>query len=221
MSEYGGSVDGGSKRIVTWLFNPFHYVAGGEALAVGAAILVITSLACMASHTHLDGVLDVHPGTPLPAPGWFYLIEGPVDWLSISAVLLALGKLASRSRVRTIDVFGTQALARAPYAVLAVVFCLPGIESTTNRVLSALMRQAAGNNPLASVSALDLTVFLTINVLVLAMLVWLIALMYRAFAVSCNMKGGKAIALFIAGLTVAEIVSKIVLSAVYGVADIQ
>jgi hypothetical protein len=203
------------------LFNPFHYVAGGEAMAVGAAILAITSLACISSRTHLDGVLDVHPGSSLPAPSWFYFVEGPLDWLSISAVLLALGKLASRSRVRTIDVFGTQAMARAPYAVLAVVFCVPGLESTTNRGLSALMRQAAGNNPLASVNALDLTVFLTINVLVLAMLVWLIALMYRAFAVSCNLRGGKAVALFIAGLMSAEIVSKLVLSAVYGAANVQ
>jgi hypothetical protein len=39
------------------------------------------------------------------------------------------------------------------------------------------------------------------------MLVWMVALMYRAYSVSCNTKGGKAIGSFIAALIIAEILS--------------
>jgi hypothetical protein len=37
----------------------------------------------------------------------------------------------------------------------------------------------------------------------------MVALMYKAFSVSCNVKGGKAIGTFIGGLLLAEIISKI------------
>ena len=58
-------------------------------------------------------------------------------------------------------------------------------------------------------SAVDLAVFGAMVLIGLAMLVWMVALMYRAFAVSCNVSGGKAIGVFIGLLTVGEIVSKI------------
>ena len=44
---------------------------------------------------------------------------------------------------------------------------------------------------------------------ILVALIWMIYLMYRAFSVSCNLKGGKAVVLFIAALIAAEVISKI------------
>ena len=42
----------------------------------------------------------------------------------------------------------------------------------------------------------------------LLLLCWEVALMYKSYSVSCNVKGGKAIGTFIAGLLLAEILSK-------------
>ena len=42
----------------------------------------------------------------------------------------------------------------------------------------------------------------------------MVALMYKSFSVSCNVKGGKAIGIFVAGLLVAEVLSKLCLSLV-------
>jgi hypothetical protein len=42
-------------------------------------------------------------------------------------------------------------------------------------------------------------------------LCWMVALMYKSFSVSCNVKGGKAIGTFVAGLIIAEILSKLAL----------
>jgi len=43
----------------------------------------------------------------------------------------------------------------------------------------------------------------------IVLLCWMVALMYKSYSVSCNVRGGKAIGTFIAGLLLAEILSKI------------
>jgi len=43
------------------------------------------------------------------------------------------------------------------------------------------------------------------------MIIWMVALMYRAYAVSCNVSGGKAAGVFITALILGEVVSKIIL----------
>jgi hypothetical protein len=45
----------------------------------------------------------------------------------------------------------------------------------------------------------------------LLFVVWMVALMYHSFTVSCNLKGGKATLAFIAALLLAEALSKAVL----------
>ena len=47
-----------------------------------------------------------------------------------------------------------------------------------------------------------------------ALLCWTVVLMYKAYSVSCNIKGAKAIVSFIIGLIIAEVLSKVALSGV-------
>lgn len=94
-----------------WLFRPFVWVAGGRALGLGLVAIVMAAALGYLGHTHFDGVVDVHSGRP--APGWVFLVEGLVDWLILSVVLYALGRLLARP-FRAVDLFGTQALARWP-----------------------------------------------------------------------------------------------------------
>ncbi len=50
--------------------------------------------------------------------------------------------------------------------------------------------------------------FILAVILMILILVWTVTLMYRAYSVSCNVRGGKAIGTFIVGLLLAEISSK-------------
>ena len=213
----GNDTGAGSTRadLVRWVFNPFHYIAGPQALGLGIAILAVTAAICMASGSHLDGVLDFHTGAV--APWWVYWVEGPIDWLVLSVLLWAGGKLVSTSRVRAVDVFGTQALARYPYALLALVFLAPPVRAAMERVMVAMMLAATGGSAsmFAGVSTFDVVVFFSAMALVFGMLVWMIALMYRGFAVSCNLSGVKGAVLFAVLLLCAEVLSKVGLIAVY------
>jgi len=198
--------------VCTWLFNPFHYVAGLTALGLGLAAVVAASLVGALSHTHFDGVLDVHMGAV--APLWVFVAEGLIDWLAMGVLLFLGGMLISRSRPRAVDVFGTQALARAP--MVAVAFCglLPGNQRYTAYLVSKLTPNAAE----VAAAPGDVAVFAIAAVVMLAMLVWMVALMYRAFAVSCNVRGGKAIGVFIAAILLAEALSKVAILALFAVA---
>jgi len=202
------------RSIGRWLFNPFHYVAGGRALLVGLAAVLVTGLVGYLSKTHFDGVLDVHTG--LAAPLWLFLFEGLLDWIVMGALLVIAGKVISKSRVRVLDVFGTQALARTPALVTALFALLPGYQRFTAHALAQLDTRF----PDVQTTASDNVAFAVTALVMVVMIVWMVALMYRAFSVSCNVTGGKAIGFFIAAIVLGEVISKVVLIVVFSAAAI-
>ncbi len=190
----------GKDLVLTWLFNPFHFVAGGKALAIGLAGIVAASLVGSVSNSHFDGVLDFHTGAP--APLWLFLLEGIVDWLAMAVPLLVAGLLLSKSRVRIVDVLGTQALARFPMILTAEAGLLSFYPGFSRQVI----RLMHGN---LEVVPLDLAVFAFFGLITIVVIVWTIALMYRAFAVACNLHGAKAAVPFVLAILVAETCSKV------------
>ena len=184
-----------------WLFNPFYYVAGGKSLTIGIIILLMTGLLGYIGKFRFDGLLDFHMGSLKP-PLWLSIIENLLSWLVLSLLLLSVGMLLSKSRVRIIDVFGTQALARFPYLIVAFAALIPGTHEFARSLASGRIPHAFST---------DLMVFAITALLSLIMLVWMVALMYRAFATSFNVSGDKAIVLFIISIIIGEIVSKIIL----------
>lgn len=190
----------GKDRILTWLFNPFHFIAGGPALALGLLVILGAGLAASVSNSHFDGVLDFHTG--LPVPIGTVVLEGLIDWLALAVPLLVAGLLLSKSRIRVVDVLGTQALARIPTVFTAEVGLLtffPGF----GRQMARLMQ---GN---LEVVPLDMALIAVLGIVTVVMMVWMIALMYRAFTVACNVHGGKAAIAFVCALLLGEVLSKI------------
>jgi len=192
------------KRILRqWLFNPFQFIAGSGALLLGLIVMLASAFLGSLSNTHFDGVLDVHSGTT--APLWFFLTEVLIDWLCISIVLLIAALFVSRSSFRVVDVFGTQALARAPYLISALALLPEGSIRFTNYLVSKITQQV----PAEAIKSTDILFFAAGIIVVVLMIIWMVVLMYRAYAISCNVKGGKAVSSFIAGLIIAEMLSKL------------
>ena len=178
----------------TWLFNPFHYLAGGPALAWGLACIVLTAWLGGAFDYRYTGTLSFQLSTPTPI--WLAITQGLTAWIVPSALLYLAGHGLSRSRIRLIDVFGTQALARAPGLLVAIIVVSPPFRDLTN----ALIAQGVSQFSVAQLAAL--TAVATVMVLVL---IWIVLLMYRAFAVSCNVTGGWAITVFVVAIALSEV----------------
>jgi len=190
------------RTFAQWLFNPFKFIAGYQALLIGLAAILLASLIGSLSNTHFDGVLDVHTG--LQAPLWFFLSEGLINWISLVIPLFFFGLIVSRSSFRTIDVIGTQALARWPYLITAVVM----LPDANRKVLEYLTAKYTQSHTVIPIDPTDIAIFAAAMLLTVLMIIWMVALMYRAYAVSCNIRGPKAIATFIISLIGAEVLSK-------------
>ncbi len=193
-------------RAWEWLFQPFRYVAGGTALALGLAAIVVTGLVGAVSATHLDGVLDLHTGRP--APWWVFPLEGVIDWLALALLLLLLGKLVTRTAFRARDLLGTQALARAPMLLPVIAALLPGYQRLAGQILQALPRGA----PPAFVGA-DALSFAVVLLLTVLAVVWMVVLMYQSYSLCTNTRGVRAAVSFIIAVLAAEVISKLAIVA--------
>jgi hypothetical protein len=185
------------------LFNPFAFIAGGQALGAGLMIILGTSWVGRYGGAHFDGVLDTHIGWR--GPLWFALAEGMINWLCATLVLLAAGKLISSSAFRVIDLAGTQALARWPLLLVSLACLPPGVA----RFSALLLQEVLKPRPQIPFATADALVFFAAAVMMFICTVWMCVLMYQSFSICCNVRGTKAIVTFIAALLVAEVLSKI------------
>lgn len=189
------------------LWNPFRTIAGFSALGWGLAILLITGGIAFLSRTHFDGVLDTHLGHA--APLWFFLGEGMINWLSAALFLWIGGTLLTGfGRFRSIDLFGTQALARAPFLLSALICLLPGVGSYNEKLIAMASSGKVMLLPPAGTVG-EVTSFSGAVIVMLLVTIWFVALAWKSFRVSCDVRGWKAICVFIIAIIGAEIVSKI------------
>jgi hypothetical protein len=168
-----------------WLLNPATHLAGWPALWGGLLTIALTGIASYHARIRFDGVLDLHPGHSF---FWSHLADGFIAWITLSTVLLIIARFACPTKFRALDLLGTQAFARAPMFLTAIIIW--------TLQLTAIEKDR-------------MTFLIIIGLVGLPFLVWMVILMYSAFSISCNLKGGKAIALFSIGLFIAEVLSKL------------
>lgn len=176
-------------------------MAGWESVGVGIVIMVAAAFVASLSHTHFPDVLSLKVGVSLLFAA--ILCQWAINWLSISLTMYLGGLFFSPSHIRLVDVVGTQGMARFPYFV-GTFF---GFSSAMAQLAQMLMyQQYKIGEPVTM--ALPQMVWAIVQIIaMLGLMVWMIVLMYQAFAVSVNLKGGKGVAVFIGGLVVGVLLS--------------
>ena len=191
--------------VARWLYNPFVRIGGEQALAIGLGVIVLSGLVAAAGGVRFDGLLDVHPGYTVSF--WVPVVEGLVNWSVISALLVLVSLLVAPRTVRFVDIAGTQALARFPL-LLAAAACVPGPVRDGNAELVAAT--AEGRMPAPTAASL------VAGLLVSACAIWMVWLMWKAFAVACNQRGARAVAIFVAAVVAGELATKFLLVGMLG-----
>lgn len=169
-----------------FLFNPFNRIAGARALLLGWLLILLTAIIAFFSHCHFDGALDAHAGQK--GAWWLYLAEPFLAWGSTVLVFYGTGLLVAGPQTRFVDIAGTMALSRWPKIFVALLFLIP---------VSVPQRASDVGLPL-----------IAFGLSALVFSIWMIALMYHAYTVSCHVKGTKAVVSFILALVIAELISK-------------
>jgi len=190
-----------------WLLNPFDFIAGWTSLIAGVVIISLTALVCSLGSIHLDGAIDMHHGTEA-VPLATAFAESLIDWLCIGIFFYIAGLIFSPSSIRPLDVFGTQALARFPVLINAGVLSLINAEKTEQYIEWKFMHKGEAVEP----SNFEWFSWVMIALVTIVIMIWMIVLMYRAYSVSCNIRGTKGVLSFIGALLVAEIISKILIN---------
>ncbi|GET22108.1 YIP1 family protein [Prolixibacter denitrificans] len=180
-------------------FNPFRYIAGGKSLLAGLLILFLTAVTGYFSHTHFPDLISIKLSPAFPL--WYFVVQVFTNWLVISIVLYGLALIFSSSSVRIIDIFGTQALARFPYFLAAVTGFFSAMSKFGRYILYTRFHQGEP----VDLTSTDVILVVFLMMLSLFLSIWTIILMYNAFRISANVKGGKAVALFITAFIISMV----------------
>ena len=194
------------KEVLKLIFvNPFKRIAGGQALGLGFAFVVLTAVVASYSGAVFNSAIDYHPCDPYPV--WKALTMLIIDLTSVSLLFLLAGVLFSKN-FRVIDVVGTVFLAYAPYLFFALMGFIPMPEFYKDA--SILLK-----NPDIIFSSFStiFRVFVVDVVLMTLVLVWFFALLYNAFRVSLNIRRRwLRIVLFIIAMVLATVLSKTIIN---------
>lgn len=194
---------------MTWLFKPFERVAGGPALVAGLGVIVLAALLAWQSGLHTRGVIDLHFGPRLGL--WVLVMQGLINWLTLSLLLFGVGRWLSHGRFRALDLFATQALARWPLLIGAVWLSIPGVGAAIESRTATLMAQMPDQpgQVIAPIEHMfDAMWLLLLSLPGLAAIGWMVWLMFHGYALVTNLRGTRVFFSFAAALVAAIILSK-------------
>ncbi|MBI9052641.1 MAG: hypothetical protein JEY96_02420 [Bacteroidales bacterium] len=186
------------------LFNPFKYIAGIKSLLLGIAILIATSILAFYTNIHFPDVISVKSSSDFPYI--YYLIQCISNWIVVSIVFYIIAILASPSKIRIVDIFGTQALSRFPYLIATLTGFSTSLDNFEKYIYYTILK----TGEFADVTDYEIIISILIILFTLALTIWFITLMFNAFRTSANIKGVKSVILFIAGLLVSIIITSLI-----------
>ncbi len=185
-------------------FNPFEIYTENKLLSISIVYTIIVSFLAPMVNTRFDGVLDLHfHATNNIFQGF---IDNTINVFSLTLILFIAGKIINK-KTRLVDILITSLVSRMPYYLLMFFNINDFMLEATKDMM--LMNQVKS---LKQIPIQSLSFTLVFSLFSIAILIWYMALLFNGFKVATNGKSKKLILLFIAGLIVAEILSKIIFS---------
>lgn len=193
------------KETLLLLINPFQKIAGFQALNWGLAGLIVSTVLSTATGYHYHGLL--HFG-PAPNPAWWcFVAEHLIIWLIPSILFYGCTVCFSKSHIRIIDVFGTVLFAQIPFVFMNLFTFIPAVQKSMNIDTNIPLEQIA-RQPEFIIGSM---ILLISSIFLILTLIW----MYQALRVSGNLKGGKLVAIYIAGIILSDVICRLIIKQLY------
>ena len=157
-------------------FSPFEYISDYKTLFIGIVAIILSGLLNYFAHIRFDGLLDIHfsgNDTSLLV----CISEGLINWLLISILLFCAGRIFSSSTIRFIDVIGTQAMARWPLFIAVLAAIVIPHQSVQGYLMYELLKEG----PEINIPVYEFILFGLLALIMLAVVIWMVILMYRGF----------------------------------------
>jgi hypothetical protein len=177
--------------------HPFRYIGGWWSVLWGVLILIATAFISRYSSVHFPDAISVKVAASLSF--WGLLLQAFINWTVITTVFYVSGLLFSSTRIRFIDVLGTQGMARLPYLLVSFT----GFSNSLKLFGEYLIQMQLKTGEPIEVSTMVVTLAILILILQILLTIWMVAWMYQAFSTAVNLKGGKGAAVFTVSLIIA------------------
>jgi len=187
------------------LLNPFEKISETKLLLFGIAITLIGSYLGFVFNGRFDGVIDLHftETTTLSQP----FIDNVINIFSLSILLFLFGRTINK-KTRLIDILIAAMVARIPFYFLP----FSNIDNFMSRFSNAFIKDLDLKNPAAfHIETGNLLTLLLFAIVSIGMLVWFVLLLFHGFKVATNCKTPNHTLLFVIGIILAEIVSKLLI----------
>lgn len=174
------------------LFNPFRYIAGTKSLVWGLIFIISEIVLLYGNGYVMDGYVHI-THKPDGMLLWHAALVQVVMWLLPALLLYCCGFVMSHSKIRVVDILGTTAFAQLLLLPIIVPMLIPAVADMLKTVADAALDPAF-------VSIIDTLPVVSLLLFAVWSLVWLILFYvwnYNAFSTSCNVRGGKAITVYI------------------------
>lgn len=184
------------------LFNPFRYIAGTKSLVWGLIFIISEIVLLYGNGYVMDGYVHI-THKPDGMLLWQAALVQVVMWLLPALLLYCCGLVMSHSKIRVVDILGTTAFAQLLLLPIIVPMLIPAVADMLKTVADAALDPAF-------VSIIDTLPVVPLLLFAVWSLVWLILFYvwnYNAFSTSCNVRGGKAITVYIVVSLVVAIVA--------------
>lgn len=189
--------------------NPFEKIAGLKSLLWGLLAILFASVVGYFSNTHFDGILNVHSG--LKSSWLAHFSEPIISWLCISVWFYFWSIILSPSKIRAIDIFGTQA-----YAFIPMV---PTSFSGFFKFVERLAEKFIGIDPKTITPDMlpvnEIVWASVLGLFIMFFVVWSAIWMYNGFKISSNLKNARLLPVYIVGLIFGMFVPKYIFSLIF------
>lgn len=181
-----------------FLYNPFERVAGWKAFGIGIAVVIATILIGYRNNVIFLGLqIKMVPGNL--SLGSAFLTQF-IGLASTTLTFYIIAVLAVKN-VRFQDILGTVTLARYPLFFAAIV----GLFLDPAAGEAIIMDLAGGSLDLSRYTG-----FLLLSTGLMLFSIWSAILLYYAFKVTTDLKGGKRNLLFVLAIFISEVLSMVV-----------
>ncbi len=190
----------------TILFKPFEKYSEKQILIAGILLTSVGLLLASNFDATFDGALDVHFISGIT----FRMIMS--DFLIVNVILIAMLYIAAKivnNKTRLIDIASVTILSRSILYILSIFNVNGGMVLIESKLLK--LKSEKSEMILSALSSGDLVFLIISGFFSIMMVIWYVALLFNGYKIASNAKGSKSIVLFIIGLLLAEVVSKVLI----------
>lgn len=192
------------NTLFSLLTNPFQKMAGFRALTVGFAVMILMSILGVIAKVYFMGILSCLNASVIINPKYqlnftILFLQNLICWSVLSLLFLIAAKLFQQKRLRTIDFFGTVALARFPYLIIVIIVCIMRI--THSSLLDVELTKGYQFK-----FSWALSLFGTVMIIAA---IWQIVTYFYALKESSGLSGKKLWISFIAAIVLGEMITNV------------